>query len=155
MSSAAARGEVGAEGVVGLAGDVALEAADDFAAVEAFASASFGVGAGAGVVAEAADGDHVEGAVGLAVAAVVKPVTLRAAAAGWNRGGGTELGEGGFTAEALDVLARGHEQLAGALSADAEERDSTRRGGRDKARGIDPEGSCQQAPDAPSDAVLS
>src|SRR5207244_2731705 len=95
-SSALQRLQVGAEGVVGLAGDVALEAAEDFASVESVGFSFGGVGAGAWVVAEAADGDHVEGAVGLAVAAVVEPVTGCAAAAGLDRGGGAELGEGGF-----------------------------------------------------------
>src|SRR5438093_7458260 len=115
MSSALQRLQIGAERLVDLAGDVALEAADDLAAVEAFGFASLGVGAGAGVVAEAADGDHVECAVGLAVAAVVEAVAAGAAAAGLDRGGGAELGEGRFAAEALDVLAGGDEQLAGAL----------------------------------------
>ena len=74
MSSAVECFHVGAEGVVGLAGDVAFEAAEDFASVEAVGFAFGGVGAGAWVVSEAADGDHVQGAVGLAVAAVVEPV---------------------------------------------------------------------------------
>src|SRR5712691_6645455 len=96
MSSAVERCEIGSEGVVGLAGDVALEAAEDLASVESVGFAFGGVGAGAGVVAEAADGDHVECSVGLAVAAVVEAVAGGAAGAGLDRGGGAELGEGGF-----------------------------------------------------------
>src|SRR6266581_274551 len=67
-------GEVGAEGVVELAGDVALEAADDLGFGQALGGAPVGVGAGASAVAEPADGDQVECAVGLAVAAAVEPV---------------------------------------------------------------------------------
>src|SRR5438093_182948 len=126
MSSALQRVEVGAEGVVGLAGDVALEAAEDFASVESVGCAFGGVGAGAWVVAEAADGDHVEGAVGLAVAAEVEAVPGRASRAGFDRGGAAELGEGGLATEPVDVLAGGDEQLAGALGADSEEPDRAR-----------------------------
>src|SRR5712692_1513257 len=131
-SSAVERLEVGAECVVGLAGDVALEAAEDFASVESVGFAFGCVGAGAWAVAQAADGDHVEGAVGLAVAAVVEPVAVFAAGAGLDRGGGAELGEGGFASEPLDVLAGGEEQLAGSLGADPEEADGARRGGGDE-----------------------
>ena len=70
-------GEVGAQRVVDLAGDVALEAAHDLALGLAFGGASLRVGAGALAVAQAADGDQVQGSVGLAVAAVVEAV------AGW------------------------------------------------------------------------
>ena len=70
-------GEVGAEGVVDLAGDVAFEAADDFALGLAFGGAAFDVGAGAFAVAHSGDGDQVQSAVGLAVAAVVEAVASR------------------------------------------------------------------------------
>src|SRR5439155_11642520 len=107
MSSAVECLEVGAQRVVGLAGDVALEAAEDFASVEAFCFASGGVGLGALAVAEAADGDHVEGAVGLSVAAVVESVAAGSAAAGLDRGGGADLREAGLASEPVDVLAGG------------------------------------------------
>src|SRR3954451_2688515 len=55
-------GQVGGEGVEELACDVALEAADDLALGLAVGEASLGVGAGALAVAQAADGDHVQGA---------------------------------------------------------------------------------------------
>src|SRR5665213_3354007 len=76
-------GEVGSEGVVDLAGDVALEAAHDLPLGFAFADAALGVGAGALAVAQPADGDEVQGSVGLAVAAGVEAV-----AGGLARGGG-------------------------------------------------------------------
>src|SRR5262245_61001780 len=60
-------GEVGAKGDVDLPGNVTLEAAQDFLAGQAFGSAPGGVGAGAGVVAQSAQGDGVQGMVGVAV----------------------------------------------------------------------------------------
>ena len=54
---------------VELAGDVALEAADDLAFGESFVGPAFYVGAGGFVVSQSHDGDDVEGAVGLSVAA--------------------------------------------------------------------------------------
>src|SRR5215208_1958316 len=79
----------------------------------AFGGAALRVGAGALAVAQATDGDHVQGAVGVAVAAVVEAVAGGLAAAGGNRAGATQSGERGVAAEALDVLAGGDEQLAG------------------------------------------
>ena len=78
-------GEVGAQGVVDLAGDVALEAAHDFALGLAFGGAAFDVGAGALAVAQAADGDQVQRAVGLAVTAVVEAMAGRLAGGGRDR----------------------------------------------------------------------
>src|SRR5690606_19375637 len=60
--------------LVELAGDVAFEAADDLLLGLALLGASFHVGAGAGVPAQAAEHDPVEGGVGLAVAASVQAV---------------------------------------------------------------------------------
>jgi hypothetical protein len=74
----------------------------------------------------------VQRAVRLSVAAVVESVAAGAAGAGLDRGGGAELREGGFASEALDVLAGGDEQLAGALGADSEELDGPRSGGGDE-----------------------
>src|ERR1035441_3708592 len=76
-------GEVGEEGVVDLACDVAFEAAHDFAFGLSLGGAAFDVGAGALAVAQPADGDEVQSAVGLAVTAVVEAV-----AGGLARGGG-------------------------------------------------------------------
>src|SRR3954449_1691133 len=72
-------GEVSAEGVVGLAGDVALEAADDLLLGLALGNPALRVGARALAVTQAADGDHVQRAVGVAVAAVVETVAVAAA----------------------------------------------------------------------------
>src|SRR6266508_3105236 len=120
MSSAVERFEVGAEGVVGLAGDVALEAAEDLASVQSVGGSFGGVGAGVLAVAEPADGNHVQGAVGLAVAAVVEAVAGGATGAGGDRCGAADLREGGLAFEAVDVMAGGDEQLAGALGTDSE-----------------------------------
>ena len=65
-------GEVGAECGVDLAGDVALEAAHDLALTLAFAGAACGVGLSALAVAQSADSDEVQRAVGLAVPAGVE-----------------------------------------------------------------------------------
>ena len=65
-------GEVGAEGGVDLAGDVALEAAYDFALALSFAGAACGVGLGTLAVAQSADSDEVQRAVGLAVSTGVE-----------------------------------------------------------------------------------
>ena len=65
-------GEVGAQRVIDLACDVALEATHDFEFGLPLGGAAFGVGASALAVAHAADGDEVQSAVGLAVAAVVE-----------------------------------------------------------------------------------
>src|SRR6188472_4659145 len=73
------RREIGEQRVVELACDVALEAADDLGLGLAFGGASFGVGAGAFAVAQAADGDHVQRAVGVTVAAVAEAVAVGAA----------------------------------------------------------------------------
>src|SRR5581483_7067941 len=132
MSSAVECFEVGAEGVVGLAGDVAFVAAEDLASVETFGFTPCCVGLGVLAVGQSADGDHLEGAVGLSVAAVVEVVARGAAAAGLDRGGAAELGEGGFAAEPLDVLVVGDEELACVLGADSEEGDCAWCGGADE-----------------------
>src|SRR3954452_20591464 len=89
-----------AEGVIGLARDVALEAADDLAFGLAFGGAALRVGAGAVAVAQATDGDHVQGAVGFVVAAVLEAVAGGLAAAGGDRAAATQSGERGVAAEA-------------------------------------------------------
>jgi hypothetical protein len=61
---------------VDLAGGVALEAADGFAAGFFFCLAAFEVVAGAGIPAQAADDDAVQGGVGLPVTAAVVAVAL-------------------------------------------------------------------------------
>src|SRR5271167_3112507 len=68
-------GEVSAQRVVDLTCDVALEAAHDFTLGLSLCGASSRVCASALAVAQATDGDEVQSAVGLAVAAVVETVT--------------------------------------------------------------------------------
>ena len=62
-----------------LSGDVALEASLDLAVGLSFGSASLGVGAGGGVVAEPAEHNDVQGLVELAIPVAVEPVMLLAA----------------------------------------------------------------------------
>src|SRR5688500_13394337 len=88
---------------VELTSDVALEAALDLAVGSAFGVASFGVGAGGGVVAEAAEGDDMQRAVELSVAGTVEPVAdgLPGGGGGWGSAG--EHGEGGFVMAGVGV----------------------------------------------------
>src|ERR1700691_2518336 len=72
--------------LVDLAGDISFEAADDLFLGQALGGAALDVGTGGGVVAHAGDDDHVEGAVGLPVAAAVEPVASGFAAGGRDRG---------------------------------------------------------------------
>jgi hypothetical protein len=64
--------EVVSEVVEDFARDIAFEASEDVFLRESLGRASFGVGAGGFVPAESADRDHVQGAVGLPVAASVQ-----------------------------------------------------------------------------------
>src|SRR3954453_16723176 len=83
-------GEVGAEGVEELAGDEALEAAEDLGLGFAFGEAALGVGAGACEIAQAAGGDLLHRAVGVAVAAVVAAVAVAAPGGHGNGAGAAE-----------------------------------------------------------------
>src|SRR5215204_7576630 len=105
----------GGQRVEDLAGDVALQAADDLGLRQAFVGAALGVGAGAGVVAEAAKNDNVERVVGATVAAAVGPVAVGASAAGGDRCGAAEVREGGFGLDPVKVVAGADEHLAGDL----------------------------------------
>src|SRR5215207_5569067 len=125
-------GEVGGQRVVGLARDVALEAADDLGLGLAFGCSALGVGARAGAVARAADGDQVQRAVGVAVAAVVETVAGGLARGRRDRTGAAERGERALTAQALDVLPGADEQLSGVAGRDAEQRGRARRGAADQ-----------------------
>src|SRR5690606_8523200 len=91
--------------LVELAGDVAFEAADDLLLGHAVFGASFHVGAGAGVPAQAADGDPVERFVGLSVAAAVEAVPVGLAGRGGDRGGAAEHGERRLGSEPVVVVA--------------------------------------------------
>ncbi len=65
--------ELFVEGPVEVAGEVALEAAADFAVGLALGTAALDIGKGRRVAAHPGDGDHVQGAVELAVAEPVEP----------------------------------------------------------------------------------
>jgi hypothetical protein len=105
--------------VVDLAGYVALETSDDVGLGQAFLGPPFHIGAGAGVVAEPAENDHVEGPVGVAVAAAVESVSVGAAAAGGDRCGTTQVGEGGLGPDPVRVVAGAREELSGDFWSDA------------------------------------
>ena len=77
------------------------------------------VGAGAGVPAQPAEHDAVEGGVGLAVAAAVEPVPVGLAGGGGDRGDAAEHGERGLGAQPVGVVPGGDQQLAGDVGADA------------------------------------
>src|SRR6266540_5482682 len=124
-------GEVGGQRVVGLARDVALETADDLGLGLAFGCSALGVGARAGAVAQA-DGDQVQRAVGVAVAAVVETVAGGLARGRRDRTGAAERGERALTAQALDVLPGADEQLSGVAGRDAGQRGRARRGAADQ-----------------------
>jgi hypothetical protein len=97
----------------------ALETADDLGLGLAFGCSALGVGARAGAVAQAADGDQVQRAVGVAVAAVVETVAGGLARGRRDRAGPAERGERALTAQALDVLPGADEQLSGVAGRDA------------------------------------
>ena len=94
--------------------------------------AAGGVVAGSWAIAEPADGDQVEGSVGLAVAAGVEAVAAAFAGAGRDRARAADRRERGFALEAVDVLAARDEHLAGVAGGDAQQRGGSRRGGRDE-----------------------
>src|SRR4051812_42874211 len=112
------REQVGDHGVVELARDVALEAADDLGLGLAFGGAPRGVGARAFAVAQAADRDHVQRAVRVALAAVVDAVAGGASARDSDWAGGAERRERWLAAQTFDVLAGGHEQRGGVPGAE-------------------------------------
>src|SRR5437667_8443643 len=112
-------GEVGEECGVDFADEVALEAAHDLLLGEALFGASFDVGLGGRVVAHPAQGDGVEGAVGLSVAAAVESVAVGAAGAGRQGRGAAQVGQGGFGAQPVGVVSGGGQQLPGDFGADA------------------------------------
>jgi hypothetical protein len=106
--------------VVGLAGDVAFDASNGFAFGQAVRLAALEVGLRFRAVTQPDQGDQVEGAVGVAVTGGVESVAVGLAAAGRDRAGGAERGEGGFGSEPFGVAPGGDEQLGGVLDADAE-----------------------------------
>jgi len=70
--------------------------------------------------------------VGVAVAAVVEPVAVRASRGGGDRAGAAERGERAVVAHAFDVSAGGDEQLAGVAGGDREQARGARRRGGDQ-----------------------
>ncbi len=118
MSSAGCvGGEVGSECAVELSGDEAFGAEDGFFFGFALGEAAVGVAAGSFAVAEPDDDDHVQSAVGVAVACEVESVTLGAPARRGDRRDGAQVGERRLSAEPVDVVARGDEQRRGVVSA--------------------------------------
>ena len=103
-------GRGGIETAVELPGDVALEAAAEFGIGLAFCAAPGDVGPGSLACAPASQEDVVQGAVEVAVAAAVEPVTDDAAAAGGDRAGAGERCVCGVVAAAARV-GPGHDRL--------------------------------------------
>jgi hypothetical protein len=89
------------EEAVEAAGEVALEAAEGFLAGLAFGDLALEVGAGVGVMGGAGDGDDVQGAVELAVAAAVQAVAAAGPGGGGDRCRAGLAGEAGVGGEAL------------------------------------------------------
>src|SRR5947199_8629396 len=118
MSRTGGEGHRLGELAVELAGDASLEAAADFAWCFPLGGAPGDVGAGAGAAADPADRDGVDGAVECPVAAAVEPVPDGAAAAGRDRAGAAEGGEGGLAAAAAGV-GEAHDGLGSADRPDA------------------------------------
>jgi len=118
----------GLEGVVELAGDVALEAADDLGLGQAFGGAPGGVGAGAWVVAQASEDDHVEGVVGGAIAAAVEAVAVGPSAASGDGGHAAQVRERCLGVQPLGVVPERGQELAGDFGADAGQCDQARSG---------------------------
>ena len=76
------------------------------------------VGAGSGVVAQAAEHDDVEGVVGSAVTAAVEAVTVGPTAADRERSGPAKVRERSLGAQPVGVVSGGDEQLPGDFGAD-------------------------------------
>jgi hypothetical protein len=74
---------------------------------------------GARVAAQSADGDAVEGGIGLSVAAAVKAATAGFAGGGVQWIDAAQGREGGLTAESIGIVAGGDEQGCGVVGTDA------------------------------------
>src|SRR5512132_2510305 len=105
---------------VDLAGHIALEAADDLALGQALSGAAFHIGDGGRMPAHPDDDDPEQRGVGLAVAAPVEAVTAGLAGGGRDGAGAAQLGGGSLRADPTGVVARGTEQLGGAVEPDPE-----------------------------------
>jgi hypothetical protein len=88
--------------VVDAAGEVAFEVADRFAFGFVVGSLFLEVEGGAGVLADADDREHVEGAVEASVAAGIQPIAVGSSPGDWDRGAAGEAGELGVCGEAVD-----------------------------------------------------
>jgi hypothetical protein len=84
------------EVVVDISGDVPLEASNDLSLGAALQSPTSCVLPGSWIMAQARDGDQVEGAVGLAVTTAVEPMSVRLAGGGRDGSRTAEVGEGRF-----------------------------------------------------------
>ena len=115
------------EYAVDVAGDVAPQASDDLGFGESFLGSALRVGAAPCVVAEAVEHDYVEGIAGVAVAASVESVSVHAAAAGRDRCGAAQMGEGGLGGDPVGVIAGARQELAGDLGADTAKREQVGR----------------------------
>ena len=108
----------GLDASVEASGECAFEGAADVAVGLAFGGASGLVGAGFWVAAHPGDGDGVQGAVEVAVAAAVESVTGALAAAGFERRDAGQGGECGFVADP-SAVGPADQQLGGDDRSDA------------------------------------
>ena len=133
---------------VELARDVALEHADDLAFGAALGGPAGDVGAGARVTHHGDHDDPPEGLVGAPIPSAVEPFAGGEPGGGVDGGNAAEMGEGGLAAQALRVVAGGHEQRTGGVGADPTGRDQIRRGGGDQGleHGLEPLALRVQAP---------
>jgi len=123
----------GQEVGIGFAADVALEATQDLGLGQALGGAAGDVVLGGLVAVQADQGNAPQGAVGVAVAAAVQPVTAAGAAGGGReRRDAAEPGEGSFGAQPGGVVPGGDQQLPGGIDADAGQGDQLRNGGGDQ-----------------------
>jgi hypothetical protein len=103
---------------VDLAGDVALQTAQDVELGEALVGPPLDIGPGWWVAVHADQGDAPQGVVGAAVTSPVEPVAVGATRGRGDGRGTAQVGEGGFGAEPLGIVAGGDQQLAGGVDPD-------------------------------------
>ena len=86
---------------------------------QAFGGAPLDVAAGRGVGAHPGDHNAPQRVVGLPVADGIEAVPFGLAAGGRDRGGGAQVGPGGFGAEPFGVVPGGDQEQSGGVGADA------------------------------------
>ena len=117
----------GREDAVDFAGHVALQAAHDLTLGQPFLGSARDVGSGSLVGAHSAHDDHVQGGVGLAVAATVETVALRLPTRCGDRADAAHHGEARLGVEPVRVIPNGDHDCACVFGAHAFEFEQTGR----------------------------